>query len=613
MTQTTFTDNVLVDGSQDTKQLRVQGHTTQTQPLQTWENSGGTPQAQVSGDGNVQIGDDLLGWSTPDALLEAHRGSGSTNKPKRGFHSLGQVSGTLNALVQWIVEELELRGSTAIDALHTALRIRASNMNTGTPTANAELRGADIEVINDASAGAAALTKATGLQVAVTNALNKIITEAVGIRVKLNNAGTITNPYAIYVEGIGVIHFEDYLEMKRPGVVPGKPPTDVIRIYGKDDGKLYAKNWIGANGEEFDLTGSGGAPIAGICNGRLTLSSGVPVPTADVLAATSLYFTPFRGNQVALYNGSAWALFPFTERSLSLSGLAANTPYDIFLYDNAGTLTLEAVAWNAPDNGSITSISNTSPRVVTVASHTLSIGQLVTITGNSVGSNNATWRVGTTTATTFQLLNLDGSNSSLPGSVGTGGVWQRADQNTARATALAVQDGVYVKSGALGRRYLGTIRTTSTAGQTEDSAARRFLWNYTNRVLRKMKVIESTTTWAYTSAAWRGMHNTLSNRLQFVCGVAEDSILAKVLGFLVSTSASGYVGIGEDAISTNGADVMAGTFVSNDNPLHAEYAKLLSGYHFLQALEYGGSGINFWGTNSISDRVQTGIVGELWA
>src|SRR4030095_218350 len=114
MTQTTFTDNVLVDGSQDIKQLRVQGHTTQNQPLQTWEDSAGTALAQVTGDGRVQAGDDV-GLPSPDALIEAHRLETSTAKPKRGFHSLGRVSGTLATLVQWMVGELELRGSTAID------------------------------------------------------------------------------------------------------------------------------------------------------------------------------------------------------------------------------------------------------------------------------------------------------------------------------------------------------------------------------------------------------------------------------------------------------------------------------------------------------------------
>ena len=121
MTQTTFTDNVLVDGSQDIKQLRVQGHTTQLQPVQTWEDSAGGTLAQLTGDGRLIVGDDV----TPESLVEAHRLETSTSKPKRGLHSLGQVSGTLATLVQWIVGELELRGSAAIDALHTTLRIRA--------------------------------------------------------------------------------------------------------------------------------------------------------------------------------------------------------------------------------------------------------------------------------------------------------------------------------------------------------------------------------------------------------------------------------------------------------------------------------------------------------
>lgn len=253
MTQTTLTDNLLVDGSQDIKQLRVQGHTTQIQPIQTWEDSAGGILAQVTGDGRLIVGDDV----TPDSLIEAHRLETSTSKPKRGLHSMGRISGTLATLVQWMVGELELRGSNAIDALHTGLRIRAANMNTGTPTANAELRAADVEVINDATAGAAALPKATGLQVAVTNASGKTITDAAALRLKLNNTGTITNPYAIFSEGPGITHLEDFVELKVPVAgVPGPSlVSDVMRVYPKSDGKLYAKN---SGGTEYDLTASGG-------------------------------------------------------------------------------------------------------------------------------------------------------------------------------------------------------------------------------------------------------------------------------------------------------------------------------------------------------------------
>lgn len=613
MTQTTFTDNVMVDGSQDTTQLRVQGHTTQTQPLQTWENSAGTPLARVSGDGNVQIGDDLLGWSTPDALVEAHRAETSTTKPKRGFHSLGVIAGTvqnpLNALVQWLVGELELRGSEAINALHTALRIRASNMNTGTPTANAELRGADIEVINDASAGAAALTKATGLQVGITNAPGKTITEAVGVRVKMPTTG-ITNPFALYVEGVGVVHFEDYLEMKRPASVPGTPGLDNVRVYSKADGKLYAKDW---NGVEYDLTGGGGggsAPIAGICDGRLTLSSGVPIPVADVLAAATLYFTPFRGNQVALYNGTAWALFSFTERSLSLASLLANTLYDLFIYDNAGTLTLEAVAWNAPASGTITSISNASPRIVTVPSHTLVTGQLVTITGNSVAGNNATWRVGATTGTTFALRNLDDSASSAPGSVGTGGTWQRADQSTTRATALVLQDGVYVKSGATARRYLGTLRIGNTAGQSEDSEKKRYLYNEYNQAARRLKALESLSQWTYTTNAWRAARNHFANRVEVVIGnvgpLAGFDVMVRVTG----SGAGSTQGIGYDAVTAHITDLHPN--IGNDGNISAHLRHNPDvGYHYYQWVENGrgvaSNTVHGFSTNGF----RSGMVGEI--
>lgn len=55
--------------------------------------------------------------------------------------------------------------------------------------------------------------------------------------------------------------------------------------------------------------------------------------------------------------------------------------------------------------------------------------------------------------------------------------------DTARATALATQDGVLIKSGDATRRYVGTFRTVSTT-TVEDSAAKRFLWNFYNRVMR---------------------------------------------------------------------------------------------------------------------------------
>jgi hypothetical protein len=86
----------------------------------------------------------------------------------------------------------------------------------------------------------------------------------------------------------------------------------------------------------------------GVCQGRLTTESGVPISTSDRTGtnASVIYFTPYDGNRVSLYSGSEWIEYAFTERSLALSGLTTDAVYDVFLYDNSGTLTLElSTAW----------------------------------------------------------------------------------------------------------------------------------------------------------------------------------------------------------------------------------------------------------------------------
>lgn len=84
-----------------------------------------------------------------------------------------------------------------------------------------------------------------------------------------------------------------------------------------------------------------------IANGRLTLASGIPVTDSDVLTADTLYFTPYQGNEIALYAGGEWEVFSFSELSLPLSGLTRLLPYDIFLSADASGLSLTAAAWGS--------------------------------------------------------------------------------------------------------------------------------------------------------------------------------------------------------------------------------------------------------------------------
>ena len=285
------------------------------------------------------------------------------------------------------------------------------------------------------------------------------------------------------------------------------------------------------------IGGSGGAVSPSICDGRLTLTSGTAVTITDVTAATNVYFTPFGGNQVALYDGvSAWAYHTLTEKTLSLSGLAADTNYDVFVYDSLG-LTLEAVAWT------------------------------------------------------------DG---------------------TTRATALVLQDGVYVKSGATTRRYLGTFRTTATIGQTEDSLEKRYLWNVNQRKPRAVRRIEATNSWTYASASYQSANASTANRIGVVVGLAEDAIEVSVHAHVIQSNTQiGAVGIGLDSTSTNSAivsGVSSGPVGGQRHQISARYVGVPGlGFHYLQWLEYAVAGtVTFEGDNGVTYE-QSGMTGMVYA
>lgn len=114
--------------------------------------------------------------------------------------------------------------------------------------------------------------------------------------------------------------------------------------------------FLGPYAYKFLVTDSTGATVftqdnvqganltaASVCNGRLTGTSATPITDTGVF--TTLYFTPYQGNRIALYNGAAWNVITFSEVSYALAGQAANTNFDVFAYNNAGTLTLETLAW----------------------------------------------------------------------------------------------------------------------------------------------------------------------------------------------------------------------------------------------------------------------------
>lgn len=262
----------------------------------------------------------------------------------------------------------------------------------------------------------------------------------------------------------------------------------------------------------------------GICQGRLTLTTGVPVMTSTVSAATTIRFTPYLGATIALYNGTSWRAARFTETSLALTGFTAASNYDIFGYDNSGTLALEATIWT-----------------------------------NSI----------------------------------------------TRATALVMQDGVYVKSGTTTRRYLGTIRIDAVAGQCSwvygttavgGGAGAFGLWNMNHRRLVGSFTANSTDNWNYTTAAWRAPNGSATMRTNFIVGLSEDAVYTQYQCAVSAGSGAGEVGIGIDSTTAfTGSTGAANDAVRNGN-IAGTYSGILgAGFHYASAIENGNTSVIFYG------------------
>ena len=241
-------------------------------------------------------------------------------------------------------------------------------------------------------------------------------------------------------------------------------------------------------------------------NGRLTVENNNPVPTGTTSGATTLYYTPFGGDRIALYDGTDWSVVNFTQKSLSLSGISSGTPYDIYGFATGSSVGLESVAWSS---------------------------------------------------------------------------------TTARATALAFQNGIYVKSGDATRRYLGTI-FASNDSQTNDTESNRFVYNYYNRVSRRLYISEEGSAHTYNTGAWRYWINDQTNIAKILIGVVEDDILFSLAAEIKDSL---NVTIGIDSLSS----LYSYPIIKNDNTANIRVNSNNSvvpnlGYHFYFAAEYGATG-----------------------
>lgn len=296
--------------------------------------------------------------------------------------------------------------------------------------------------------------------------------------------------------------------------------------------------------------------------GRLTLTSGTPVMTSDVTAATTIYYTPSNGNLCPIYNGAFFVNTAFsqlsqatTDNTKSPAAVANNSNYDMFVWNDSGTIRCtRGPAWS----------SDTSR-------------------GSGAGTTELT------------LVN---------------GMYLNAN---------AITNG----PGASRGTYVGSVRSNGSAqidwmvlpaAAAGGSANLLGVWNAYNRVNVRSICRDSTDSWSYSTATIRAANNSTSNRISFIVGLQESCFLNSMYLVLTGNStagANGYVGVGIDTTSaftnnligfnsTQFAITVAGYYIGPVSSV---------GFHYAQALERGDTTTTttWYGDNGNAAIYQSGL------
>jgi hypothetical protein len=240
--------------------------------------------------------------------------------------------------------------------------------------------------------------------------------------------------------------------------------------------------------------------------GYLTLTSGTPVIASDVTAATAVYYTPFVGNLVPIYNGSRMVPTEITELTLTLvSSHVASTIYDAFVFSNSGVPTLvTGPAWDTSTAGS--------------------------------GARG-------TGASTTELTRLNG-------------YWVNKVQMTARNGSTT-----YTVAANLAT-YVGSIFMDGTNGEVSchlswGQSRKWGVWNAYNRQPLLLQAGDSTTDWTYSTNTVRASNNDSDNSLTVFAGMAEEFFDLK-FDQRIGVTANNATGTSVNGIGWNSTTAISG-------------------------------------------------------
>lgn len=188
-------------------------------------------------------------------------------------------------------------------------------------------------------------------------------------------------------------------EIARQTAVSGLPASVVGEVIGMvmPNERYWLRNQSGVASAdivrwiEYDDTGAPVINTARVFGGRLTYDGNNVVTTANVAAASVLYYLPYNGDQVSLYTtASVWNTVSFVAPSLVLTGLSPNSAYDIFGYKNINELTLETARWNPNNITRVTGLSMQNGTWAAATNRTRVLLGTLYIGGTSAQSEDST-------------------------------------------------------------------------------------------------------------------------------------------------------------------------------------------------------------------------------
>ena len=151
------------------------------------------------------------------------------------------------------------------------------------------------------------------------------------------------------------------LVIGRGGTGVTSTPTNGQLLIGNGTGYTVAAITAGSGVTVTNASGSitiastGGADLFGLCQLRLSSNtSGVPVPTVEDSSITSIIVSPLQGARIGIYNTSSlvWEILTVSSTTIAVPTGTAGHIYDVFAYNNSGTLAFETTSWGGSSSRS---------------------------------------------------------------------------------------------------------------------------------------------------------------------------------------------------------------------------------------------------------------------